>query len=131
MRRVIDDAHYEEVKKMVIDTIFEIPADKVSEYDYGMYRAQRDLIMKYILKKLSNVIKFGKDMNDTGIGNNACYELIYLGDSKEEQICGIIHLTNDMYGNIICWVTDFDEERESITRTIRGCEPIDYEEEED
>ena len=128
MRRVIDDAHYEEVKKMVMNVIFEIPAEKVSKYEYGKYRAQEDLIMKYILKELSGVIKFGKDMNDTGIGNNACYELIYLGDPKEEQVCGIIHLTNDMYGNIICWVTDYDEERESITRTIRGREPIDYEE---
>ena len=130
MRRVIDDAHYEEVKKMVMDVIFEIPEEKVSEYDYGTYRAQRDLIMEYILKELGEVIKFGKDMNDTGIGNNACYELIYLGDPKEQQICGIIHLTSDLYGNIICWVTDYDEERESVERTICGCEPIDYEEEE-
>jgi hypothetical protein len=124
MRRVIDDAHYEEVKKMVMDVIFKISAAKVSEYDYGIYRAQRDLIMKYILKKLSKVIKFGKDMNNTGIGNNACYELIYLGDSKEEQICGIIHLTDDMYGDIICWVTDYDEKRKSKERTIYGCKPI-------
>lgn len=126
MRRVIDDAHYEEVKKMVMDVIFEIQyvADEVSKYEYGTYRAQRDLIMEYILKELNKVIKFGKDMNDTGIGNNACYELIYLGDPKEEQICGIIHLTNDMFGNIICWVTDYDEERESKECTIRGCRPI-------
>lgn len=127
MRRVIDDAHYEEVKKMVMDVIFEIQyvADEVSKYEYGTYRAQRDLIMEYILKELNKVIKFGKDMNDTGIGNNACYELIYLGDPKEEQICGVIHLTNDMFGDIICWVTDYDEERESKECTIRGCEPID------
>ena len=122
MRRVIDDAHYEEVKKAITDIIFKIPADKVSEYSYGIYRSEGYLIKKYILARVTN-IKFGKDMNTTGIGNNGCYEIIYIGNPDEEQICGLIHLTDDMYGNTICWVSDYDEKRKGKTRKIIGCDP--------
>lgn len=122
MRRVIDDTHFEEIKRAITDIIFNIPADEVSEYDYGTYRSQEYLIKRYILSKMPN-IKFGQSMNKTSIGNNSCYEIIYMGDPNEEQICGIIHLTNDMYGGTICWVSDYDNNRKAMSRTILGCNP--------
>ena len=36
-----------------------------------------------------------------------------IGDPKEEQICGIIHLTNNMFGYHICWVSDIDRDRKT------------------
>lgn len=123
MRRVIDDTHYEEVKKAITDVLFKIPADKVSEYSYGTYRSEGYLIKKYIFSRVPN-IKFGKDMNTTGIGNNSCYEIIYTDfDKEEEHICGLIHLTDNMFGSTICWVSDYDGERKGMTRKITGCDP--------
>jgi len=124
MRRVIDDTHLERLADMLTEIIFAIPADKVSEYDYGTYRSQSHLIKDFILKHTNN-IKFGQSMNKTGIGNNGCYELIYTGDPLEEQIFGLIHLTNNMYGGTICWISDYDNNIEWKSRTIHGCNPKD------
>ena len=118
MRRVIDDTHYDELAERIMGVVFSMPAAEVSKYDYGMYRAQLDLIMDYILKRVDN-LKFGKSMNTTSIGNNACYEIIYTGDEKEEQICGIFHSTNDMYGGQIIWCSMYDNREET-----HGCRKI-------
>ena len=123
MRRVIDDTHYNEIAKEIYNVVKKIPVDEVSEYDWGMYRAQKRLIMEYILKNVDK-IKFGKDMNTTGIGNNGCYEIIYIEDN-EEQICGLIYITNNMYGGQIVWVSDYDNYDRTPSRTIRGCNPND------
>lgn len=125
MRRIIDDTHFEEVKKAITEVIFKIPADEVSKYDYGTYRSQEYLIKNYIFSRVPN-IKFGRDMNTTGIGNNGCYEIIYMDfEHEEEHICGLIHLTNDMYGGTICWVSDYDNNRKCKSRRICGCNPKD------
>ena len=122
MRRVIDDACYEEKAKEIAKVISSIPADEVSKYDYGTYRAQRDMIIDRILKEVKD-IKLGKDMNTTGIGNNWCRELIYTGNEKEEQVFGIIHSTNDMFGCEIIWVSDYDGNCCKGKRKIHGCDP--------
>lgn len=120
MRRVIDDSMYPELSEKIMDIVKHIPGNRVSEYEYGMHRANRCLIKNYILERIENV-KYGKDMNTTGIGNNACYELIYTGNCSEEQVFGIIHLTDDMFGSQIVWVSDIDNVRKTISKTISGC----------
>ena len=121
MRRVIDDSKYNEVAKIIMEIVQGIPANRVSEYEYGMYRAQSYKIREYILERVNN-IKFGKSMNTIGIGNNGCYEIIYTGNPQEEQICGLIHLTNDMYGSQIVWCSEYDNGKATHgKREIRGC----------
>jgi hypothetical protein len=122
MRRVIDDTCYEVKAKEIAKVISSIPADEVSKYDYGTYRAQRSMIIDRILKEIKN-IKLGKDMNTTGIGNNWCRELIYTGNEKEEQVFGVIHSTNNMFGSEIVWVSDYDGNRCKGKRQIHGCDP--------
>lgn len=122
MRRVIDDACYEVKAKEIAKVISNIPADEVSKYDNGTYRAQRYMIIDRILKEVKD-IKLGKDMNTTGIGNNWCKELIYTGNEKEEQVFGIIHSTNDMFGSEIVWVSDYDGNHCKGERKIHGCDP--------
>lgn len=122
MRRVIDDACYEVKAKEIAKVISSIPADEVSKYDYGTYRAQRSMIIDRILKEVKD-IKLGKDMNTTGIGNNWCRELIYIGNENEEQVFGVIHSTNDMFGGEIVWVSDYDGNRCKGKRKIHGCNP--------
>ena len=121
MRRVIDDSMYDKVAETIMDIVKNIPANKVSKYDYGMYRAQSYKIIEYILERVDN-IKFGKSMNTTGIGNNECYEIIYTGNSQEEQICGLIHLTDNMFSSQIVWCSIYDNnEATHGSRTITGC----------
>lgn len=122
MRRVIDDACYEVKAKEIAKVISSIPADEVSKYDYGTYRAQRSMIIDRILKEVKD-IKLGKDMNTTGIGNNWCKELIYTGNEKEEQVFGVIHSTNNMFGSEIVWVSDYDGNCCKGKRKIHGCDP--------
>ena len=112
MRKVIDDAYYEEISHKINTVLHSIKREDVSKYDNGMMRSQSNLIMDKIIKQISE-IKFGNNCNTTGIGNNKKYEIIYTGDPKEEHICGIIHLTNNMFGYYICWVSDIDENRMS------------------
>ena len=122
MRRVIDDTVYEVKAMEIAKIICGIPADEVSKYDYGKYRAQRSMIIDKILSEVKN-IKLGKDMNTTSFGNNWCKELIYTGNENEEQIFGIIHSTDDMYGGQIVWVSDYDGNNRRGKRTIHGCDP--------
>ena len=112
MRRVIDDTHYEEISHKINTVLHSIKRKDVLEYDNGMERSQSNIIMNKVLKEIPK-IKFGNNCNTTGIGNNKEYEIIYTGDPKEEQICGIIHLTNNMFGYHICWVSDIDRDRKT------------------
>ena len=73
-------------------------------------RSDRSLILDRILKNVSD-IKLGRDVNTTGIGNNWAHELIYTANPAEEQIFGILHMTDDMFGSIICWMSDIDKKR--------------------
>ena len=124
MRRVIDDEHYDEIAAKIEDVIFSIPAETVSEYNYGTYRAMTGKIVSAILNNVAN-IKLGNDMNTTGIGNNWCKEIIYTGNPKEEQIIGLLHCTDDMFGCVYCSVTDYDGGRKTKSRKIHGCNPKD------
>jgi hypothetical protein len=109
---------YNEVAAVVNGVIQTINPNQVSEYSWGTNRASESLIKSEILNKTCH-IKFGRDVNNTGIGNNACYELIYTGNEVEEQIVGLFHCTDDMYGGMICWVSDIDDGRSTKSRTIR------------
>lgn len=122
MRRVIDDTMYEEVSEEIMEymRLLRCRSSEVSEYSYGTYRALGSLIKEWLLSHCKLPFKFGKNMNTTGIGNNACYEIIYVGNDAEEQICGIIHLTDNMYGSIIAWCSDYDNGRKTFSVTIRG-----------
>lgn len=120
MRRVIDDFYYNVAEKEIMCIVNNIPAKEVSEYDYGLYRAQVSLIRNYVQKNLK-YIRFGKSEHAYDIGNNNAYEIIYTGNPKEEQICGLFHITDNMYGSCICWVSDIDEKRKTISVEIHGC----------
>ena len=114
MRRVYDDFYYNKVSKEIYKALRSISRDDVSEYEWGMKRSQRSLIMRKILFQVPD-IKWGKSCNTTGIGNNGCYEVIYTGNDKEEQIIGLIHLTDNMFGTTICWVSDIDNDRKTLS----------------
>lgn len=118
MRRVYDDDMYNEVAVVVNGVIQTINPNQVSEYSWGINRANDSLIRNEILNR-TNYIKFGRNVNNTGIGNNACYELIYTGNDQEEQIVGLFHCTDDMCGGQCCWVSDIDGGRKTKSRTIR------------
>lgn len=122
MRRVIDDTMYETLAPAITNFVFRIAPEEVSEYSYGMYRASSHKIVKKILGEFKNVM-LGKSLNTTGIGNNGQYELIYTGDETEEQIFGAIHLTDDMFGSVIVWVSDIDGRNSFQSRKIIGTEP--------
>ena len=118
MRRVYDDRRFDDVSKQIMDAIMRVPADEVSEYRYGCYRASTSKIKDYI----GNIVdvKFGKNEHAHGIGNNNSIELI-VDAGDEEQICGLLHMTDDMFGKVICWVTDIDGGRHSKTLYVHGC----------
>lgn len=122
MRRVIDDSYYAEAERKIMEIVRNIPADKVSKYDWGTYRAKVHLVRAWVEERVSN-IKFGKCEHANGIGNNNALEIIYTGNSNEEQICGLFHLTDNMFGSVICWVSDYDETRKTGSRKIHGCDP--------
>ena len=122
MRRVIDDTYYEEAARDIMRIVRNIKPEQVSEYSYGTYRAKSRLIIQQIKDKVED-IKFGKSLNTTGIGNNEQYEIIYTGNPQEEQICGAIHLTDDMYGSVIVWVSDIDNTTKTQSIKIHGTEP--------
>ena len=120
MRRVYDDARYDEVSKQIFDVLLGITNDTISEYDYGTYRAQVSKIRERVKSKLPN-IKFGKNEHAYGIGNNNAIEIIVVGEN-EEQIAGYFHLTDDMYGSVICWCSDIDGNRSTRTLKFSGCD---------
>lgn len=123
MRRVIDDTHLEEVVEEIQSIIKNMPSDEVSEYEYGTYRAQTKKIVEYIFDHITIPVKLGENKNTTGIGNNWQKELIWIGDPKEEQICGILCLINDMYGSIFFYIKNIDNQLVSNKRKIRGVNP--------
>jgi len=111
MRRVIDDTVYEEFSEKIQDVMNNIDVKtQGDENRYGTRAISTAKIKEIVLENVKN-IKYGKYMNTTGIGNNYSCELIYTGDPKEEQIFGIIHITDDMYGSQHCWVSDYDNVR--------------------
>ena len=120
MRRVIDDSYYHVAEDKIMFIVRQIPAEQVSKYDWGTYRAQVHLVRKWVEDRLPE-FKFGKCKHAHGIGNNNAFEIIYTGNPNEEQICGLFHLTDNMYGGVICWVSDIDETQKTGSRTIRGC----------
>lgn len=120
MRRVYDDTFFEEVKIHLTEALEDIALNPktVTKYSYGMNRAE----VYEIRKRLESVYgyKFGKNEHAHGIGNNNAIELIVETDYDEEQICGLLHLTDDMFGSVLAWITDIDGERRTRTIKIKG-----------
>ena len=116
MRRVYDDSKYCQIRKQIMDVVSLMPASAVSEYSWGTERASVAKIREYVSTRVP--VKYGRNEHAKGIGNNNAIEII-VTDGNEEQICGLLHLTDDMYGGVICWVSDIDGGRKSNTRKIR------------
>ena len=116
MRRVIDDTHYEEVATKINNLIGIIPVRNMTEYHYGSNRVQVHLIKQYLFKHMPE-IKFGNVTHANGIGNNNSIECIWKSDT-EEQICALLHLTDDMFGGVYAWVSDIDNVRKTTTYHI-------------
>lgn len=126
MRRVYDDSLYGEISFIIKHIIDGIDPMDVSEYDYGCYRAQVSKIKDVVLRELKTAtgknIKYGRNDHANGIGNDNAIEVI-VESNNEEQICALLHITDDMYGGCICWVSDIDGKRTTSSRKINGVEP--------
>lgn len=118
MRRIIDDAMYKPIAAHINDVIHHINPASCRRYEYGMDRVQVSMVRDTILMRVPH-IRLGKNEHAHGIGNNNSYEIIYTGNSSEEQICGLLHLTNDMFGGVIAWVSDIDGNRATPSRKLR------------
>lgn len=118
MRRVIDDTMYQEVASQIHKVIQRLNPAYLREYSYGMDRVQISKVYTAIIKDVQH-IQLGKNSHAYGIGNNNSYEIIYTGNPAEEQICGLLHLTDDMFGGVIAWVSDVDGLRKTEMRKLR------------
>ena len=109
MRQVYDDGNYTELSDNIMQVLGYLAGcpKVVQEYSYGMMRSNSAKIRRYVAANVDN-IKFGRSVNTTGIGNNGAYEVIYTGNKEEEQIFGVLHLTDNMFGRHICWMSDID-----------------------
>ena len=119
MRRVYDDTQYDYVSNRIMHIISQINPREVSEYDYGMERVQSTLIQDKI-ERLCHTFKFHTAPCTYGIGNNEVREIIYAPlNCEEEQICGLLHMTDDMFGGQICWCSDIDGDRCTCSVKVR------------
>ena len=119
MRRVYDDTMLQALANKMITKLAECTESKaLCEYSYGTDRASTWKIRDLMLSAVDNVI-IGNDQNHTNIGNNWCRELVYTGDEKEQQIFGLLHITDDMYGGCYVWVSDIDGNRVTNTYIVR------------
>ena len=120
MRRVYDDTMFSQMTIDASEALLYAKANKKEFSDYG--RESVSKISAHVFGWLNEYgfpcIK-GKNEHAYGIGNNNAIEVIYTGDEHEQQICGLLHLTDDMYGNVICWTSDIDGKRSSKSITIR------------
>ena len=124
MRRVYDDSALNEIANKLEDAFRKIPADSVSEYNWGMYRAVVSKIKARLLNDVKGV-QFGNVSHANGIGNNNAVEIIYTGNPQEQQICGLLHLNSDMYGGVFFYVTDIDGKRKTKSYIIHGLDKRD------
>lgn len=131
MRKVniIDDEHFIDVADCITEAIHNLPADAVSKYDNGTYRAQPNLIRNSIQEALDNefgheTVTFRNTYHAHNIGNNNRIEIIFHDASKnEEQMCGYLNINQGLYGECYAFVTDIDDKRcEFASRKINGCD---------
>lgn len=116
MRRVYDDSQYANTSADISKLITEIRPAEVSEYIWSMDRVRPGRIRDYLESRLP--VKFGRNEDASGIGNNNALQII-VQNGAEEQICGLLHLTDDMFGGVYAWVSDIDGDRRTPTRHIR------------
>ena len=126
MRRVIDDTHYTEIADKIYEILKAMPADEVN-VDKGGWagiRPTAEAIAEYISERLENA-RIGKNISRGFIGNNHSYEIIYTGDPKEEQLCGILRANEDPAGGVYCYVMDYDEKNRwnYPVRFVHMCNP--------
>lgn len=131
MRKVniIDDEHFIDIADCITEAIHNLPADAVSKYDNGTYRAQPILIRNSIQEALDNefgheTVTFRNTYHAHNIGNNNRIEIIFHDASKnEEQMCGYLNINEGLYGECYVYVTDINDNRgEFALRKITGCD---------
>lgn len=125
MRRVYDDEKFVETKAAICNIIRGLRAEDISKYSGYTWRINASLAYKKILKELNKdgeKYMYGKLSHAGGIGNNNEYEVIWLGNPAEQQICCLLHITEGLYGEGYLFVTDIDGERKSTCREMRGKE---------
>ena len=119
MRKVYDDRMFRQAAAEIREILYEIHTENVRKYEYGMDRVQPSMIRDYVNRKLSRFTIGVKDIN-TGIGNNHRYEIIFIGNEGEREVCGILGLTDDMFGGVISYVENIiDEDDCRILRKFR------------
>ena len=104
MRIVYDDCVMDIYKNKIENFLLDI-ASINPESVRRNNRVSEKLIREVIVRRFSE-LKLGRNVNNTGIGNNNCYELV-LPNGNEDMIFGLLHLTDDMHGGVICWLADY------------------------
>lgn len=111
MRRVYDDSKFDLAKQCITNAYKDMRFEDVSRHENYTDRVRVDLMKSFILDYFNGQFKYGHTTHAHGIGNNNAIEIIYVGDPTEEQICGLLHLTQGMYGEAYMFVTDIDGNR--------------------
>lgn len=118
MRRVYDDIMLTDIAPRMIQALIDCKNTRnLCKYDYGSMRAQTSKIKDLMVNSVEYVM-IGANANHTSIGNNWCHELIYTGNATEQQIFGLLHITNDMYGSCIVWISDIDGNKITPSYTV-------------
>ena len=127
--KITDDEHFVDVADCITSAIRELPADVVSKYENGTYRATPNLIHDYIQSALDmkfgeGVVSFGELYHKHNIGNNNREEIIFHDvKNNEEQMCGYLNINKGLYGECYVYVTDINDNRgEFALRKITGCD---------
>ena len=115
MMRVYDSEPMKSYKEEIIAYIKD-----VMEINKETIRDKNKISNKKIIESLKRRfgnLKIGKNVNTAGIRNNACYALI--DREKCERIFGYLHLTDDMFGGILFFLSNIDDIRTTEIIKIR------------
>ena len=108
MRRVYDDSMIAKAVEGIDIGMQLLDCKSVCKYKWSDTRADVGLIKSYLSEYIGRNFKFGNTSHAYNIGNNNAIEIIYTGNPAEEQICGLLHLIDDMFGGVYVYVTDID-----------------------
>lgn len=109
MRRVYDDTMFGAIAEKIMHALLAVynNPSSVSKYSWGMDRVEVHLVKDAVERRTG--IKLTRPIHAHGIGNNNAYEIVFTDTQKgEEQIVGLLHLNDDMFGNVYAYMTDID-----------------------
>lgn len=129
MRIVYDDEQLPLFVKTVKDIIgvafsTQEQMKSVVRHSYGMDRVETTLVKKQLSRLLEpNGFEIGNDVyHENGIGNNSRYP-VYYNTIDEKQQVGYINIIDNMYGDVLVYVSDYERDKWSNTYKLSkyGC----------